>query len=158
MDVQPIATYHESTVMGRRDYLLFEDHLKVIARLIHRTHADVRFDLSRMNVNYVRLWVRPGPFTWGLFAMFLGAFTYFSATSIDPDYQVRALEICGGIFAIGLIVSLLTFKKVEYVAFMESAAVTLWDIGKSGPDEKNFEEFINKVVTQIEKAKQKKQG
>jgi hypothetical protein len=142
MSSNVLAEYHEKRFEGTRTFRLYSDKVNVRAKL-HSVDADVNVELSAMNPDYARVWLRSPLFKSGqvLFLLSLLMFWLVGQFTDDSLYVgSAALAPIGSI-----LIMVYARKKIEYAQFLNSNRMVILDVAKSGPSAETFEEFVRAI-------------
>ena len=152
--MQPIATYREVTLLGKRKYQLYSDSIviKGVGNLSYEFEQTLM--LKKISPDYITLRIRPNV-AW--ISLSLSILTGLACETLIYDFPIQStaipgvLGICSGS---ALIIALATMRKVEYARFCsEDYGSLLLNVAKSGPQKNQFETFVKDLVTQIGHAK-----
>lgn len=149
-----IAKYREVTLFGKRNYELHSDKIVVRGSGMGSYEFEQTLPLSKISPNYIRLRIRPG-IAWT--SLTVSIVTGLLSVMLVRDFAIRSAAIPGvlGIFSCSaLIVAIATIKRVEYARFWSHGyGAILLSVARSGPERNQFENFVQKLVSQIESAK-----
>lgn len=149
--MKALAIYNERVpLVMRRKFELFEDRILVtIWKPLSR--QEIPIELAKLDSTAGRLWkVKP----------------YFRLSSVMGVLLLLTFPLTIRVFAwqiawlhwgvSGLVAGLLItgFQKVEWAQFRNIANIVVLDIARHGPDKKKHEAFVDRIMMQIELAKQ----
>ena len=150
--MQPIATYRETRLEGRRTLLLLPDRLNMSSSGI-AGETNLSLDLSTLSPVVGRMRVRSRYFVIGLGVLALALVTVvIGALNIKDGSSFIAFP--SGIIIVGFIIMAVSFRCTEYARFTSLSGVAVLDIARSGPDSANFDAFVEAVVRQIQANRQ----
>ena len=152
--MKAIATYNEVTLTGKRKYDLYSDNIAIKGVVNFSHDFEQTLILKKIRSDYIRLRIRP-TIVWGFLGMFflpgLACLMLIYEIPIQSDAIPGVLGIVSGSCLIGALASM---RKVEYARFCsEDYASVLLRVARSGPEKKQFDSFVQVLVTQIEHAK-----
>jgi hypothetical protein len=156
MSDSALAKYREHRLEGVRTYDLYEDKIVIRGSMRVGVNFESNIKLSGVQPEIHRIWMRSQLFTLAVVVFVVGLLFVFIATQLENIRAVDSL-IAIASFAfplIGLVAVLLTMHKLEYVRFANNNSIVVFDLARSGPDSNNFDEFVNKIVKQIEASHQ----
>jgi hypothetical protein len=151
--MDPIATYIERRMDGRREFSLSSDEILVVGKRLLGANYEVRIPLKSIEPTISRLFIRSTFFLAGACSALGSTFICITMWSIEPSwlsFWPNWIFVATGIA--GFVLAALTFKRVEFASFQSQAAVRVLDIARSGPERHKFDEFVNSVVRQIKAA------
>ena len=147
----PIALYYEVTTTAKRNLELCESTVFIRGEG-PGIHSEITVQLADLRPLPNRVWFRH--------RIFYIAALIILGSLIGTLYalkDLRALEFTLPCLFIGSLICAFTFRKVEYAVFLSSAGLSLLTIARSGPDRDNFEDFVEKLIQQIEATKNSEQ-
>ena len=148
--MEPIATYFEQRFDGKRMFTLFPDAIDVRGSVALTSEFELRIPLSSLDPNYTKLRCRNRGFNGGMWML---SASIFACTVLVSGFQLpwisasTGLATCMGMA--GLLLSLATCRKVEFVQFRSQAGVTALDLARSGPQRDQLDGFVETLVRQI---------
>jgi hypothetical protein len=149
-----IAKYREVTLFGKRNYELHSDKIVVVGAGMGSYEFEQTLLLTKISPNYIRLRIRPS-IAW--ISLTISIVTGLLSVVLVREFAIRSAAIPGvlGIFSCSaLIVAIATMKRVEYARFCSDGyGSMLLNVARSGPERNQFENFVQKLVSQIEPAK-----
>lgn len=152
--MEPIATYTESTLSGKRKYELYPDKIVIKGAVSWSYDFESAVVLNRINSEYTRLRIRP-LVAW--IALTTSILTGFASFVLVHDFGVSSTVLPGvlGIYSgSAFIVAIATIKKVEYARFCsDDYRTVLLSIARSGPDKNQFDSFIQALSLHIGEAR-----
>lgn len=148
--MEPIATYFEQRFDGKRMFTLFPDAIEIRGSVALTSKFELRIPLSSLDSNYTKLWHRNRNFNAGLGMI---AASTLVCTILVNGFQIPWVSAATGMTACmgmaGLLLSLATCRKVEFVQFRTTAGLTVLDLSRSGPQRDQFDGFVEALVKQI---------
>jgi len=150
-----VQTYRQATLTGKTVFELYERRLVVKGSFPLSANFERSFELGKLNPDQIKLKIRP-TVTW--IAMITCFLTGFVAVELVFAFDI-ASTIVPGVLAIysflALIVTIFTWKKVEYAQFCSVDYTPLFSVARSGPDAARFDEFVGAISEQIRAATNK---
>jgi len=147
--MDPISTYVEVRLEGRRHYELFSDRVRVVGTSL-QADLDISVPLNLLSPRVVRFKLRRADFWTGLWLMlasFIVCSILISGFKLDPlGFGVGLTAIVG---VGGGVLSATTAKKLEFARFESNVGLPLLDIAFTGKDRTAFDAFTEKIVAQI---------
>ena len=151
-DAPPIvARYREVRIDGKRHFELFNDAIRVHGTATFQSDIDTTIPLADIQPRIIRLRIRHRAFWTGLWITIggtLGFITLVAGFQLDPMGLAPGLLGCIG--AGGVLTSLATLRKVEFARFESKAGVAVLDVARAGPDKGSYDEFVARIMEQIE--------
>ncbi len=147
--MEPIATYREIRLEGRRTFRLFDDHVVVSVRSAARD-LDLPYDLGNLCPNYLRMRIRPKVYGLGVGLLVLPwclAALGILSKIVIPTGEFFVLPASFSI--LGFAITAVSFGKVEYAHFRTKAGVTAFEVAKAGKQADHFDEFVGLIVRRI---------
>ena len=149
--MQPLATYHERfpLVMDRK-FELYEDRIVVTkTRLLSR--QEVPLELAKLDPNAGKHW-RVKPY-FPLVACLSIVLLILSPLTINTF--PRPVAWLHWMLSLSSLLSLVwTLRKVEWAEFRNLANIVALDVAQFGPDKEKHEAFVDRILMQIELARQ----
>jgi hypothetical protein len=150
-----IAKYREVTLFGKRNYELHSDKIVVVGAGMGSYELEQTILLIKISPNSIRTRIRPS-IAW--ISLTISILTGLLSVVLVREFAIRSAAVPGvlGIFSCSaLIVAIATMKRVEYATFCsdDGCGNILLNVGRSGPERNQFENFVQKLVSQIESAK-----
>jgi hypothetical protein len=144
-----LMTYFERRFDGHRAFELQSDRVLVKGRefLGAEFEQTIMLDMLRPEVNHAR--TRTRGFGEGITIV-------IAALGIKQGFGLSVFSYWGGLAIVlavgGALLTLATSRKINWVVFKSRAGVDALTIARSGPDKEQFDAFVQKIVTQIDKA------
>lgn len=150
--MQPLATYHEWFPLHmRRTFELYEDRILVtVNRPFSR--QEIPIELARLDSSAGRLWKVKPYFPLAIVLAVLLLVTSLLTIRIFPR---PVAWTHWGLSVVAVILLVRGFQKVEWAQFRNIANTVVLDIARHGPDQQKHEAFVDRVMMQIELARQK---
>jgi hypothetical protein len=152
--IELISTYSETTLTGKRRYELYPDKILIKGAVSGSYDYERSFALNKISPEYITLRIRP-IVTW--IALLTCIITGFVSVLLVYEFAISSAAVPGvlGIFSgSALIVAIATLKKVEYARFCsDDYRTVLLSIARSGPNQGQFDCFVQVLVDQILRAK-----
>ena len=151
----PIATYLEVTSRGKRSFELHLDRVVVRGRLAFEFESTVRLGDLRPEPN--KIWLRDRAVRVAPFFLVLSVMLLFLAAVVHlPDWLGTGM-VASGIGSLVAAIALWTKfgSKIEYAQFPSHAGLILLDVGRSGSDRIQFDEFVESLIESIRAAQTK---
>lgn len=149
-----IATYYEKRFSGKRHFELFHDKIKIHGKKYLQNDFEYTIDLKDLKVEHQIIKNRDGTFWGGIlcaFFAFIAMNILSSAFSITFENSVMGMLLV--VLISGVLLCIVTFKKIEFYQFQNHNGVVLFDIGRSGKEKHNFDNFVSKLVENIKEIK-----
>jgi hypothetical protein len=150
-----IVTYQETTLFGQRKYELHPDKIVIAGRATGSYDYKQTLVLSKISPDYIRIRIRPNV-AW--VSLTIALLTGLVSVVLVEEFAIRSAAVPGvlGIFSVSaFVVALATMKRIEYARFCsEGYGSVLLNVARSGPEENQFESFVQKLVSQIQRAKE----
>lgn len=144
--MEPIARYSERRFEGRRDFQLFGDRVLIIAKDYMGSESESSVMLDSMVPVLSRGRARSSAFSWAVMMVFIPIGLLQSDT-------LDLFSYWGGIaFSIGVagvLVGIVTFRKIEWVSLNSTVGILSLAIVKSGPDVASFDAFVERLRAQV---------
>jgi hypothetical protein len=154
-----IVKYREVTLFGKRNYELRTDKIVVTGAGMGSYDFEQTLPLRKMSSDYIRLRIRPS-LAW--ISLTISIVTGLLSVVLVREFAIRSAAVPGvlGIFSCSaLVVAIATMKRVEYARFCSDGYGSIvLSVARSGPDRKQFENFVQTLVSQIESAKKAGRG
>lgn len=151
--MKSMAKYSEATLFWKKKYELYSDRIVVNGQSPGSQNFEVTVPLIDINPNYVKVSVR-SLVPW--VALITAILTGFLSVILIYYFAISSNRLPGvlAIYSVlALIVTVATFKRVEYARFnSKDYRVVLLNIARSGPDIKEFDTFIETLVVTIDRA------
>lgn len=147
--MEPIATYQETRLEGRRTFRLYDDHIVMSVRSAAKD-VDIPYDLGEISPDFLKMRLRPKVYGIGVGLLIIPWFLAAQgiiAGLIIPTGEFFLLPASFSI--LGLAITAVSFGKVEYAQFRSRAGVTAFDIARAGRQADHFDEFIGLIVLRI---------
>jgi hypothetical protein len=153
--VTPIATYRERRFDGRRDFDLHPDRLEVRGKQWNGTEFSSSYELSSLDPQFNRIRARDPGFLAGIGMLIV-------AVGLLQGHAVTITSYWGGLTAVmgasGLLMSVVTFRKVEWASFKTRAGIDAISVARAGPDASSFPKFLEMLAAQISVSSTNSQG
>ena len=153
--MEPIVTYSERRLDGRRQFSLFPNEVLIAGSSIYGAHFESRFALASIEPTVSRLWIRSGVFLFGATMVGVSALICLILASLPPvvswAYWPVWVIIATGVA--GAVLLGFSFRKIEFASFRGQAGVIVLDVARSGPDRHRFDSFVAALVQQIQLAR-----
>lgn len=150
----PIATYHEVTFNLNRHFELYPDRIRVHGKILLQAEIDTTIPLNLIQPRLIKIRTRNPHFALGFWFVAAGLVGWVIAI------EVLKMDIFGfvpwlfGILAFtGLALTATTYSKVEYTRFESDAGIAVIDIARAGPERKNDDAFIARLLEQIQQCR-----
>lgn len=153
---EPIATYRDANSRGQRRFELHPDCVvirclvPVLRRLVLKSESVVALNILRPDP--IKVWLHDPLFRSAPLMLILSLPMIFFAVFVQLPNWLQAMTAVVG--TLSLAGSLATFAKfgakIEYVQFQSQAGLVLLDVGRSGPDKVQFDDFVERLVFQID--------
>jgi hypothetical protein len=153
---EPIATYREARFELRRRFDLYPDRIRVTGKGLYIGRFDTVIPLSILNPEPNWVWVRGQLFRYGVLALIFavcGVVGRLAGGGPEGLLSPWAIGVLGGVAWLGLMLTLANIRRVEFAAFTRKAGVTALDIGRVGPQNEDFDEFLDLLIAQIRAAR-----
>lgn len=151
-----LASYRESRLELRRRFDLFPDTIHVYGGGLFYPRVDHRIRLALIYPGHGRTWVRGKFFAYGMWALITVAITCAVNLAIGGIAfltQPWFLIVFGVMASFGLVLVAATIRPVEFATFHTDAGVAVLDVGRSGPQAAEFDEFIAYLIERIAASK-----
>lgn len=150
---KPTATYRERQIEVRRDFALYADRVEIAChwRLRQSFTATVRLDQLAPEYKLIR--IRSRLYKLGMGMAFLGI--VFSILSHFMPGAGKLPGVFPASFAVGvagIALMAFTYRPVRFARFKNSEGRSALDVAETGPDKRQFEEFLKKIQQQIRRA------
>ncbi|MCC7424974.1 MAG: hypothetical protein IT428_32280 [Planctomycetaceae bacterium] len=142
--------YRETSERTRRRFELFADRIVVHFKSIH-SDGETTIRLDELNPESDRIRVRPlKPIRISFFILFIGVLGLI-ASYVRPELNRHYnLGVQSLVLVFAPLFLLIKFgAKVEYVRFKTKAGVVVLDVGRSGPDKRQFDSFVTELRDRI---------
>jgi hypothetical protein len=151
--MQPIATYAETRLEGRRKFTLLPDRLLVSGKGF-AGDVELSFELATLSPVIDRCRIRPRFFRYGFLLLLLPwcSLAMFRF-AIRGDSASDWITVAASLSIVGFIIAAVSVRKVEYAMFKSQAGVAAVDIARAGREADRFDSFIDAVTKQIQVAK-----
>lgn len=144
--MEPIARYSERRFEGRRDFQLFEDRILIIGKESMGNESEFSIMLDSLVPVLSRGRARSSAFSWAVMMVFIPLGLLQSGTLDLYSYW-------GGIaFSIGVagvLVGIVTFRKIEWISLNSTVGIISVAIVKAGPDVASFDAFVERLLAQV---------
>jgi len=148
--MEPIATYFEQRFDGKRTFTLLPDVIVVSGSQTLSSEFEFRIALDSLDPNYMKVRCRNRSFSSGLWML---SASMLVCTILVSGFQIPWVSAATGMIACmgmaGLLLSLATCRKVEFIQFRTQAGHTVLDLSRSGPQRDQFDGFVEALVKQI---------
>jgi len=152
--MEPLAVYKEMRFRGRRVFTLFIDRIHVHGKVFFEKDFDLTIELIKLNPVCQKLWIRDQMFWVGMLLTVIPAIVaeiLVSAFGIEWSNKAVGLMFCLAIS--GVLLCLATVRKVEFFCFVNNQGIPTLTIARSGKQKKDFDSFIEKLVSSIKDAR-----
>lgn len=144
--MEPIARYSERRFEGRRDFQLFEDRVLVIAKDSMGNESESSVMLDSLVPVLSRGRARSSAFSWAVMMVFIPLGLLQSGTlDLYSYWGGMAFSIC----VAGVLVGIVTFRKIEWISLNSTVGILSLSIVKSGPDVASFDAFVERLLAQV---------
>jgi len=153
--MNPIAKYSEVRFDGKRTFELFEDKVIVRGKATFKSDFETAISLASLLPSFARVRIRHSAFFGGIWLMvgsWILAYIVGAISQKDPSEVVCYLGCMG---FMGLFLSLVTAKKVEWVRFSTDAGMIVLDIARAGKEADKLDSFVETLLSQIRIARGK---
>jgi hypothetical protein len=144
--METIATYAETRLEGRRSFALLSDRIVVSSKSI-AGEVDLSFQLATLSPVVSRLRVRSRYFIAGFLLTVLPWFIFGLVNVVATTTEFVVLPL--GVSIVGLTMTAISCRKVEYVRFATQAGIAALDIARAGREAHNFDSFVDALTKQI---------
>lgn len=148
--METIATYFEQRFDGKRTFTLLPDVIVVSGSHALTSEFEFRIPLASLDLHYTKLRCRNCGFNGGLGLIVASTLV---CTILVSGFQIplasAATAMTAGMGMAGLLLSLATCRKVEFIQFRTQAGHTVLDLSRSGPQRDQFDGFVEALVKQI---------
>lgn len=147
--METIATYLEARLEGRRTFTLHPDRVVVSITSISG-EMDLSFPLATLSPVVSRLRLRSRCFTIGFLLLLPPWFISALVAVAFKNVTTEQLVILPFSFSfIGLIMTAISYRKVEYARFTTLAGIPALDIARAGEEAHKFDSFVDALTKQI---------
>ncbi len=146
-----IATYTERLIQVTRVFTLHPDRVEIRARWLFRGQFETRIPLASLSPEHTTIRIRYKLLKHAILALAAGVGVvalgrHWSQPLAPPS---PLIWFGCGLTAAGFLVAALTARKVTFVRFRRKDGRPGLDIGRSGPQVAEFDEFVRTVRRQI---------
>ena len=147
-------TYREATLFGQRKYELQPGKIIIVGKAPGSYEFEQTIDLSQINPDYIRVRIRP---TVAWISLAFSLVSGLLSIVLVKEFAIKSAAVPGvlGILSVSaLVVAIATMRRVEYARFCSDGyGSVLLNVARSGPDQDQFESFVETLVGQIDAAK-----
>lgn len=144
-----ISEYFEANYLTRRHFELFDDELIITAKDAHFNKGIHKIKLNIINPEFSEIHSRSQGFSTGLYLLIISLIFYYG-TIFGPK---KDAVVCLMSLIFGLIFFLFFLKRLKIARFLNTSGVVAFDIIKRGKSQNQFEDFVAKIVNQINLSK-----
>lgn len=144
--MQPIDSYREKGAFGSRRLELFDDKIVVSG---YPASPKVTVPLATLEPTVSQLGIHEQLRLIGIGVFVGGGLGAASWSGHPPIYANLGFWVCGFFCLFGLYMLLRSFRRIEAAAFFTSSGVHRLTIAKIGPDVGRFQDFVERVASQI---------
>lgn len=144
-DLNKISEYFETNYLTKRQFGLFNDELIISVVGAKPNKGVLKIKLININPEFKIICNRSKGFYLSLF-LFVISFIFYYVTVFGPK---KDAAYCGVAFIFGLIFFFFFIKKIKKAQFLDTAGLESFEIIKRGKSQRQFEDFIAKIVNQI---------
>ena len=142
---EPLMTYHETGVEGRRKFDLYADRLVIHIKQLNY-EAEVILSLAGVVAEPDTIRRRHKAFLYGTAAIVFGILGLLNSKKLSEEWII-AVSVS---LALGSLFCLYSFRKVKFKSFRKADGVAFFDVGCSGPDVAEFDTFVEALQHQIQ--------
>jgi hypothetical protein len=147
--MEPIATYAEARLEGRRSFTLLPDRLVMTGKGLSG-EMDLAFDLKTLSPIVGRLRVRSRYFRLGFLLLVLPwCITGLAVSVFGNAHDSQWVVFASSLSFLGLIIVAISVRKIEYARFTSRAGVPVLDISRTAKKPVQFDSFIDAITRQI---------
>ena len=147
-----LDTYKEQRFDGNRTFELFEDKVVVRGKTQLQSEFEHIIMLESLVPDFSKIRMRDHGFKAGIWMM-AGAWIIASLNDTIAKMEFRTVALLWVFGFIGLLLSLCTIRKIEWVAFRSASGIPTLDIARAGKEKDKFDAFVEAIVKQIKLAK-----
>ena len=142
-----LAEYEEIRPQGRRVFVLFDERILVKVDAIGVPKCEITIPFSSVYPEYSKVWMKHPYRNLGLVCFLAGIII---GTLLSAIFEVKFLNVVGiAVFwHIAVVLLFLGRHSIEYAQFRNEQNQVLFDFARSGPQSKEFDEFLIKVQKQ----------
>ncbi|MBK9099037.1 MAG: hypothetical protein IPM14_13125 [bacterium] len=144
-----IATYSERRFDGRREFTLFADKVAISGTTSLGPRFEMTVQLNSLVPVADRLWARSRGFWQGIVLAVVSAILALGFTEVLPQFWMGLLWV---VAVGGVLLAAVTFRRVEWASFNNSAGTPVLTIAKVGPKREEFDRFVSAIVGAIRAA------
>lgn len=157
--MEPVATYSEDLFSGKRLFTLYPDHVHIQGKAYLKNDFIVDVELKNLDPHYSQIRVRDSGFWAGVWII-LGA--VMMAEILSRVFHVDLTNPVLGFFATlpiaGLLLCIVTFRKIECYSFINTSGVLALTIARSRKNSQAFDTFIAQLIGFINALKTQEQN
>ena len=147
MTDQPLASYTESRLGGRRTYALLEDRIVIRGTHGAGSRIDCTVRLDTLDPCADRIWTRGKLFREGILLM-NGAVVVGAVFMLGFVMKPEGVGVLAGLAAVGAVMTALGARRVEFARFKNRWGSAVFEIARAGPA---FDTFVEAIVEQVRK-------
>lgn len=143
-------TYHETRLDGKRVFTLTDDGVQISADIVMGSSYEtlVKYDQLDPAITVIQQYHKL------FWSSIIGIPLFAITTFVFVDsFNFSLFDFLPGLFAgltlISIFVAMITRKRVEFARFCSRSGVPLLDIARAGPDNDNFDGYVEEIRTRI---------
>jgi hypothetical protein len=150
--MEPLATYSDRIVGAKRQFTLISDAVLVSGSTISGTSFELRVPLDSLQPTRSRIFYRQSAFWAGVMLAGGAGFVLIILTNLPGLVDWRSVPVLGIITLgiLGLVLALITGRKLEVARFITTSGVVGLDIIRGGRERDRFQSFVDAVTQQIQ--------
>jgi hypothetical protein len=147
--MQPIDSYREKGFFGCRRVELFDDRVVVSGYRAFTHDFKLIVPLASLEPTVSQLGIHEQIRLLGAVVFIGGSIGALAWAGHPPIYANPGFWVCSFFSLFGLFLLLRSFRRIEAAAFFSTAGVHRLTIAKIGPDVGRFQDFVERVASQI---------
>jgi hypothetical protein len=156
--MEPLVVYSEQLFGGKRVLELYPDHVHIQGNAYLRSDFIADIQLNNLDPHYRTIRVRDGGFWAGLWIIIIA---WGIAAILSFVFHVELSNPVLGFFATlplaGLLLCVVTFRKIELYSFINTSGVFALNIARSRNNPHACEVFMTKLLERIHALQREKQ-
>ncbi|MBE0534755.1 MAG: hypothetical protein IH624_03735 [Phycisphaerae bacterium] len=146
--MEPVATYSETRLMGKRYFELFADRVRITGKVYWQSDFDVTIPLTNVLPYYETIRIREKICGAGVVLAAVPVVLFVILYELSKEVIVYPAMVC--MLAVGVVTSVFTFRKIEYRQFRNSSNGVVFNVARSGKGKHSFDRFVEQLVSRIE--------
>jgi hypothetical protein len=147
--MDPIETYREKNVFGRRTIELFDASVSITGYQAFTNDFKLTVPLKTLEPQASQMGIRENTGWIGIAILAAGIYGAFQCAGQHPPLTNPGFWVCSFFALLGLYLLLRAIRRIETAIFFTTAGVARFHVCRLGPDAEHFHEFVERITSQI---------